>query len=127
MSVSFNAHSGLILVQAEVEGPYGCAPLTLALDTGARRTLIQEAILLMLGYDPSLSSLRVPIVTASNTLSVPELPVVRVSALGQDRLAFPVLVHTLPPSISFHGLLGLDFLRALTLNIDFRTGLIDLI
>jgi hypothetical protein len=126
MSVSFNAQGGLILVQAEIEGPNGRAPVTLALDTGARRTLLREAILLMVGYDPALVSLRTPIVTASGAHSVPQLPVIRLSSLGHDRLAFPVLAHNLPLSIPVQGLLGLDFYRGLTLKIDFRTGLIDL-
>ena len=35
MSYSFNARSGLILVDAEISGPSGTAQATLVLDTGA--------------------------------------------------------------------------------------------
>jgi hypothetical protein len=52
--------------------------------------------------------------------------VARISSLGQDRTAFPVLAHTLPPSAAVDGVLGLDFLRGHALNIDFRTGQITL-
>ena len=43
-------------------------------------------------------------------------------ALGQERTNFPVLGHTLPPSTSIDGVLGLDFVRGQTLTVDFRTG-----
>ena len=35
--------------------------------------------------------------------------------------------HTLPPSASVDGLLGLDFFRGQILNLDFRTGVVMLI
>ena len=49
-----------------------------------------------------------------------------IRALGQERTNFPLLGHTLPPSASIDGLLGLDFLRGQVLNIDFRQGTISL-
>ena len=47
-------------------------------------------------------------------------------ALGQERTDFSVLCHTLPPSASVHGVLGLDFFRGQRLSIDFRSGTIEL-
>jgi Aspartyl protease len=125
MSVPFNSQSGLILVEAEVEGPNGGHLIVMAVDTGARATLIRRAVLVALGYDPSVFP-HVQITTASNVLSVPRLPVSRLSVLGQDRFGFPVVAHDLPLSAKFQGLLGLDFFRAQALTIDFRAGLIDL-
>jgi hypothetical protein len=49
----------------------------------------------------------------------------RIKALGESRSGFGVLCHTLPPSASVDGLLGLDFLRKKELKIDFRKGTID--
>jgi hypothetical protein len=46
--------------------------------------------------------------------------------MGQERNHFPVLAHTLPPSASVDGLLGLDFLREQVIQIDFRQGIISL-
>ena len=46
-------------------------------------------------------------------------------AMGQERSQFPVLVHTLPPSASVDGLLGLDFLREQIVKIDFQQGIIS--
>ena len=56
----------------------------------------------------------------------PRLFVIRIKAMGQERQNFPVLAHTLPPSASIDGLLGLDFLRGQTLRIDFQRGVIVL-
>ena len=51
----------------------------------------------------------------------------KISALGQDRIDFPVLAHTLPPGAGVDGLLGLDFFRGQFLTLDFRTGQITLV
>jgi hypothetical protein len=80
----------------------------------------------MAGYDPALAPVRVQMTTPSGTEFVPLLTVTRLRALGQDRLAFPILGHTLPPRAGVDGLLGLDFLRGRILKIDFRTGNITL-
>jgi hypothetical protein len=50
MAHPFNAQQGLIIVQAEVEGPTGTASLRLALDSGATDTLLNAAKLRPLGY-----------------------------------------------------------------------------
>jgi predicted aspartyl protease len=100
--------------------------LRFALDTGATATVVNTALLVIVGYDPATAPVRLQMTTGSGVEYVPRLPVDRISALGQERLEFPVLAHTLPPSASVDGLLGLDFLRNQELNIDFRNGLITL-
>jgi hypothetical protein len=64
--------------------------------------------------------------TASGVEYVPLLAIDRIEVLGQQRTSFPVAAHTLPPSASIDGLLGLDFLRGGELTIDFRAGQITL-
>lgn len=54
------------------------------------------------------------------------LRVSRVAALDHERLNFPIICHTLPPSATVDGVVGLDFLRGLTLTVDFRTGTLTL-
>jgi predicted aspartyl protease len=122
MSQAFQALRGLILIPAELEGAYGTIPLRLALDTGATRTSIRTGSLLQAGYDPSQAQTHVRATTASGVVWLPQLPVIRVKALGQDRRNFYVLAHTPPPTATFDGLLGLDFLRGQMLTIDFRQG-----
>jgi predicted aspartyl protease len=125
MSTPFNSQSGLIVVRAVVEGPAGKVGCTLAVDTGADSTVISDAILIMAGIDPALAKQRIQVTTAGGLVFAPRLPIPKLTALGQDRTAFPVIAHTLPPSSTVEGLLGLDFYRGQTLKIDFRTGLID--
>lgn len=48
----------------------------------------------------------------------------RVEALGQERRDFPVLCHTLPPSATVDGVLGLDFFRGQRLMVDLRAGVV---
>ena len=126
MNYSFNAHRGLIVIHAEIQGPSGSIVLRLALDTGATGTMINVAPLTTVGYDPSLAPDRVQVTTGSGVEYAPRISVTRLKAMGQERQHSPVLAHTLPPSASIDGLLGLDFLRGQTLRIDFQRGVIVL-
>jgi hypothetical protein len=123
----FDSRRGLIVVKAELWGPSGSGVLQLALDTGATSTLVNVGMLVALclrcgGYDPAMAAERVQVTTESGVEFAPRVVLQRVNALGQERLGFPVLSHTLPPSASVDGLLRLDFLRGLNLEIDFRAG-----
>ena len=126
MSYSFNAQHGLILVRAELFGPLGNIVLRLALDTGATGTTVNAGLLNVIGYDPSAAAERVELTTGSGVEYAPRLSVSRIRTLGQGRVDFPVVAHTLPPSASVDGLLGLDFFRGQALNLDFRAGTIAL-
>ena len=126
MSFAFNPHQGLIIVQAELWGPSGSGVLSLALDTGATGTLVNQSRLMQIGYDPAVASERFQITTGSGIEFVPRLTPDKIAALGQERLGFPILCHTLPPSATVDGLLGLDFFRGQTLTVDFRNGQISL-
>ena len=120
MSYSFNPQRGLVVLQAELFGPSGSIVLRLALDTGATRTMINFAPLTANGYDRSLAPERVQVTTFSGVEYAPRISVSRIKTMGQERSHFPVLAHTLPPSASVDGLLGLDFLRGQIVNIDFE-------
>jgi predicted aspartyl protease len=126
MSIAFNSQQGLIIVRALLWGPKGQRSVRLALDTGATSTVVNTAILVTLGYDPAVSPDRVQMTTGSGVEYVPRLPIDRVNALGQERTNFALVAHTLPPSASVDGLLGLDFLRGQELTIDFRNGQLTL-
>ena len=126
MSSPFNAKRGLIIVQTELFGPSGSIVVRLALDTGATGTMVNIGLLTAIGYDPSLAPDRVQVTTGSGVEYVPRLAMSRIKALGQERTNFLVLGHTLPPSASIDGLLGLDFMRGRILNIDFAQGCVNL-
>ena len=52
--------------------------------------------------------------------------ITRIKVLGQERTNFSILSHTLPPSSTIDGLLGLDFLRDQKIVIDFLKAKISL-
>lgn len=122
MTFPFDPQQGLIVVPAELWGPTGSVVLRLALDTGATATLVNNAVLVGVGYDPALAPTRVQVTTGSGVEYVPRVTLSRIRALGQERVDFDVLGHTLPPSAGVDGPLGLDFLRGQSVTIDFRTG-----
>ena len=126
MSTRFNAKRGLVLVHARIWGPSGRRAVRLALDTGATTTVINAAILVDVGYDPGSAPSRVRMTTGSGIEYVPRIKIERIRALRSERTDFEVVCHTLPPTASVDGLLGLDFLRDCRLTIDFRAGEVSL-
>ncbi len=126
MSFPFNAQQGLVVVHAVLSGPLGDIVLRLALDTGATATMVNAALLTAIGYDPSVAPDRVQVTTGSGVEYVPRIQISRLKALGQEHTQFSVLSHTLPPSATIDGLLGLDFVRGQRRIIDFRNAAISL-
>ncbi len=126
MNYPFNAEQGLVIVRAKLVGPSGNAILRLALDTGATSSMINVAMLVAIGYDPSIEQARHQVTTGSGVEYVPRISLNEINALGRKRVYFPILAHTLPPSAGIDGLLGLDFLRSCRLTADFRDGFINL-
>ncbi|MGH2354412.1 MAG: retropepsin-like aspartic protease [Chloroflexota bacterium] len=111
MSLPFNPHSGLIVGPTRLSGPTGSTLVRLALDTGATRSLVSWDAVLLVGNDPSTTQGRVRMTTGSGVEFVPRITVEKIEALGQERQQFPALCHTLPPSATVDGVLGLDFFR----------------
>lgn len=126
MGFAFDSKRGLIVVQTELTGPSGSAVLRFALDTGATNTLVNVGLLVAIGCDPATVPDRVQVTTGSGVEFAPRVKLEALMALGETRVGFPVLAHTLPQGASVDGLLGLDFLRGHTLAIDFRRGQITL-
>jgi predicted aspartyl protease len=123
---TFNPARGLIVIPTQIVGPSGTVSIRLALDTGASNSVVRSAVLVSIGYDPVSVGQRVQMTTASGVEFIPRLVVQTIRALGQEKSAFPLLAHTMPPTASVDGLLGLDFFRGMELRIDFRQGLLTL-
>lgn len=126
MRQAFDPSFGLVVVPAEVYGPSGSMVLRLAVDTGASHTMMNVGLLVAVGYDPSLVPERVQVTTGSGVEYAPQVAVERIKALGSERVAFPVLGHTLPPSARIDGLLGLDYMRGQTLVVDLGGNTVSL-
>jgi hypothetical protein len=126
VSFSFDTSKKLIVVSVKLFGPTGIATVRMALDTGASTTLVNTGLLVSIGYDPALIPDRLQVSTGSGVEFLPLIELKKITALGKSRNDFPVLGHTLPPSTSVDGLLGIDFFRDLKLTVDFCKGKIDL-
>lgn len=107
-------------------GPERDVVARLALDTGATRTLVNWDLFVFTGYDPASVGPRVQVTTGSGVEFVPQVWVRRIEALGSERSDFSVLCHTLPPSATVDGVLGLDFIRGGRLVVDLRVGEVTL-
>jgi predicted aspartyl protease len=127
MSLVFDPSKGLIVVPTRLFGPSGDTVVRLALDTGATTSVVNQDVIVFLGYDPAIAPDRVQMTTGSSVEFVARIKLEKLQALGQERLDFPVLCHTLPPTATVDGLLGLDFFRGLELIIDFRLGTVTLV
>lgn len=95
----------------------------LALDTGATGTLLNWDVVVLLGYDPAAEK-RIQITTGSGAEFVPRIPIERIEAMGKEQRDLQAVCHTLPPTASVDGLLGLDFFRGQRLIVAFRAGVV---
>jgi hypothetical protein len=126
MGASFDAQRGLIVIATRLWGPTGDVVVRLALDTGATRTLVNWDPMVFIGYDPAGVGPRIEVTTGSGVEFVPEVSVRKVQTLQREQHDFPILCHTLPPSATVDGVLGLDLMRGLRLIVDFRTAVVVL-
>lgn len=117
--------SGPITVYVELTGPRTSRVITMALDTGAVLTVIPIETALAIGYDPTKTTKRVELVTASGLELVPQLTVRTARCLGQTVKGLDVVCHDLPAQSSVKGLLGLNFLRHFDIHLDFPRRKLD--
>jgi predicted aspartyl protease len=126
MRVPFDPQRGLIVIPTRIWGPDGDIVARLALDTGATSTLLNWDLVVLVGYDPAAVASRVQVTTGSGVEFVPQVSLDKIEALGNERTDFGVLCHTLPPSATVDGVLGLDFMRGRRLVVDLRRGWMSL-
>lgn len=122
MSLDFNANEGLIIIPTRLWGPSGDTVIRLALDTGATGSMVNWDLVVLLGYDPAATPNRIQMTTGSGVEFVPVVSIQKIQAMNLVQNAFPILCHTLPPSATVDGVLGLDFFRGTKLSIDLRQG-----
>lgn len=122
----FRPGQGPITVEASVTGPARGSTVTMILDTGATTSLLKRTTLAYLGFDLTATKHQVRMTTGSTVELVPVVQLTRLFALGQNRIGFSVVAHSLPEGVAVDGLLGLDFFRGHVLTLDFRAGSITL-
>ena len=126
MSFQIDLSSGLIILPTKITGLKSQVLINLAVDTGASKTMINWDILVLIGYDPAIVKERIQMTTGSSIEYVPIIEVDEIEAIGIIKKGMLVLCHTLPPSATVDGVLGLDFFRGYKLAIDFNKGIIDI-
>ena len=112
-------HKPLIPVDVLLEGPKGRHFVRMALDTGATYMIAPTSALRAIGYDPAASSRRVDFVAAGGVERRPIVAVKAVQALGIRLAHMDVVCHDLPSQSPVRGLLGLNFLKHVSLHLDF--------
>lgn len=122
MKLLFDPKQGLVVVPTRLYGPNGDIVVRLALDTGATGCMINWDLTVLLGYDPASVEDRIQVTTGSSVEFAPQISIQKIEALERCINDFPVLCHTLPPTATVDGILGLDFFRGVRLIIDLRAG-----
>ena len=127
MSVSFSFSRGRVIVvrvRMRHEGVPGLPKM--AVDTGARMTVITPGIARELGLEPDGTELSVNVTGLIGTGSAVLLRVASVSALGEEVRDLRVLCHALPANLKIEGILGLNFLKHFNIVIDNETETVTL-
>jgi len=126
MNITFDPTQGLIVIPTRLHGLHTDTIVRLALDTGATSSMINWDVAVLLGYDPASSKERIQVTTGSGVEFAPRIVVKKVEVSGRSLENFPILCHTLPPSATVDGLLGLDFFRGVRLVVNLQEGIVAL-
>ena len=116
----------IVLRRVAIHGPEGIREADFVLDTGAVYTVIAWDVAKDIGYDPAVSTRRMPIVTANGII---EAPLITVDAIEIENLratAVDVICHDIPEITGIEGLLGFSFLQRYRTLIDFPNGILEI-
>jgi len=115
-------HGHLFMVKAFLEGFEGKAYAKLLLDTGSAYTIISQEILESIGCSPAFAKRKQRIITGSGYEIVPVVSLSTFHCLGKSIGGFEVLAHTLPFGTYVDGLLGMDFISLLEMELKISKG-----
>ncbi len=119
MTVSFPFTRGrLILAPVRLAHGAEWRRPTMALDTGARRTVVTPALADELGFDPDALEATTQIVSATGPASAGFITLDSVSVLGLRVTGLRVVCFPLARALGIEGVLGLDFLNRFRVVID---------
>ncbi len=118
MSVSFPFTRGrLILPPVEMRHTFPAWP-AVALDTGARLSVITPELARALGFEQDELKPTTRIVGATGPASGAALTVASVSLMGAEVKELRVVCYGLHPKLGLDGVLGMDFLRHFDIEIS---------
>ena len=126
MSVSFPFTRGrLILPPVEMRHTFPAWP-AVALDTGARLSVITPELARALGFEPEELKPTTGIVGATGPASGAALSVASVSVMGAEVRDLRVVCYALHPRLGLDGVLGMDFLKHFDIEIRNSTETVTL-
>ena len=117
---------GIILCKAKLAKGRRSIFVKLAVDTGASLSLISVEAALAIGIDPMKSKRHIEITTASGIVFVPVTPLPSLECFGARIKNVEVICHNLPAESPVEGLLGLNFLNAAKVVLNFSRGVIEI-
>jgi len=124
----FTLNKRKIIVTAKIKGVKDFVDFKFILDTGASRSIIDNSVVLRLGFD--LKSLktgdRLTTISGGKNSKLLELP--KLSLFGKDMTDFEVNVMDMQPQILYFadGLIGMDFLLQFkNIRFDFEEKIIE--
>ena len=122
-----NPKLNLIAVDVSVKGKRGNPVfLTMALDTGASMSSVPSDAALSIGCDPTKSSRKIEIITASGTeyVSIVTIPLLQI--WGETLTDVDVICLDMPPQSTVSGLLGLNVLKNFDVLLKFRSKTLEI-
>ena len=117
----------IVARRVEFHGPTGVREIDMILDTGAVYTVIAWDVAKDIGYDPAVSLLRMPIVTANGVIEAPMITVDAIQVAELRVQNVEVICHDIPEIAGIEGLLGLSFLRHFRTVVDYTTGNLEIV
>ncbi|MFA4888974.1 MAG: retropepsin-like aspartic protease [Candidatus Omnitrophota bacterium] len=116
---------GIILSKAKLTHNKLATVCKLAVDTGASFTMISIETALSIAIDPSRAQRHIEITTANGVIFAPLIKIASFECLGVEIKELEVICHNLPPESCVEGLLGINFLQAAKITIDFSKNIIS--
>ncbi|MEW6102555.1 MAG: retropepsin-like aspartic protease [bacterium] len=127
IEIKIDEKAPLIILTVVVNSKIGKRRIGMVVDTGATYTIIPWDIAEALGYKPELSQEKITIITASGIEIAPLIKIDKIEVLGKEIKDVWVVCHDLPPQSGVKGLLGIDSLRRLKIQIDFNKNLLKVL
>ena len=124
MKLLFNPQANRIIVSADAVGRTEVATVRLLLDTGASVSVLSEAVLTELGYNPKSEGKLTALTTGSRKEPALRVVIEGLAAMGRFRVNFPIICYDLPADSGVDGALGMDFLHGHVLTLDFVNGIL---
>ena len=124
MTIFSRQPSGLITAEVQVTVPSGTFRLAMAVDTGAKLSVINLDVARAIGLGTDGGNR--PVVGVGGDTASTRGVLTRVELDGRVRTHLKVAIVALPWDMLDYGLLGLDFLDSGTFTLDFAAGTISL-